>query len=85
MRSGVPDQRRRVLVARGRHDHGAGGLAERSDHAVREEGLLQLGGVRDGTVGRPGPVDVHRRPIRRRSARQVCCWTEKYPQFYDAP
>lgn len=60
-----------MFAARGRDDYGAGGLAERPDHAVREEGLLQLGGVRDGTVGRTGPVDFHRWTIRRRFAGQV--------------
>lgn len=71
LRFGVPDQRRRVFAARSRDDHGAGGLAKRRNHAVREKRLLQLGRVCDGTVGRSCSVDVHRWTIRRRSAGQV--------------
>lgn len=60
-----------MFAAGGRDDYGAGGLAERPDHAVGEEGLLQLGGVRDGTVGRTGSVDFYRWTIRWRFTGQV--------------
>lgn len=46
-------------------------MAERRNNGHREARLLPLGGVRHGTLGRPGTANLHRRPLCRRYLGQV--------------
>lgn len=59
------------MVCLGGYDHGTGGMAERHYNGNGEAGLLSLGSLRDGAVGRSSPVNLHRRSLRRCYSRQV--------------
>ncbi len=68
-RARAAHHQRRALAARGRHGHGARGLAGQHADGLQEGRLLRVGRLPDGAVGRPGPLHLRRRPLLRRQPR----------------